>query len=280
MKRRSVLPEKVALAAMSFAAAAIMAGPAMAGIPPDTTDPKAVMKAVDDRPTGDRAVSRMQMTIIDANGAKKVRVVRAWAMDFKEGKKQLIFFESPDDVRNTALLTIDYSDGSKVDDQWLYTPTIKKMTRISSSKKSGSFMGSDLSYSDMTELDIDQYEYQMIKQSVTVGGEDCWLIGAKPTTKKAKDETGYAKSMTWVSKSKLMPLQVKHWVQAGRKLKLIKFSKHKKVDGIWVAHKITAKTVQNKNVLSSTVLSFAGMKFNDPSVKASEFTQRRLEQGL
>ena len=38
----------------------------------------------------------------------------------------------PGDVANTGLLSIDYDDGAKDDDQWLYLPSLKKTTRISS----------------------------------------------------------------------------------------------------------------------------------------------------
>ena len=61
-----------------------------------------------------------------------------------------MIFESPSDVQNTGLLSVDY-DGAKDDDQWLYLPSLHKATRISSGDKSGSFMGTDFTYSDMTQ---------------------------------------------------------------------------------------------------------------------------------
>jgi outer membrane lipoprotein-sorting protein len=247
---------------------------------PTTTDPRAVMEAVDKRPKGDKVTARLQMVIQDPTGSKRVRLVRTRSLDFKGGKRQLLFFEQPADVRNTGLLTIDYDDGNKVDDQWLYLPSLRKSTRISSSDKSGSFMGSDLSFSDMTGQDPVHFDYQLIKQSATVAGEECWLIGAKPKTEKAKEETGYVKSMVWVSKSKLMPMQAKHWVRQGLKIKLMKFDKFAQIDGIWFAHKIMARTLQSGKPLSTTILAFSKVKFNDPRVKTEDFTQRRLEQGL
>ena len=74
-------------------------------------------------------------------------------MEFDKGTRQLMMFESPADVRNTGMLSIDYKDGNKDDDQWLYLPSLNKSTRISSGDKSGSFMGTDLSYADMTRAD-------------------------------------------------------------------------------------------------------------------------------
>ena len=251
---------------------------------PNSTDAAAIMKAVEDRPTGDKVKSRLEMSIIDADGRTRKRSVISRAMDFEGGTKQLMMFESPEDVRNTGLLSVDYEDGNKDDDQWLYLPSLHKSTRISSGDKSGSFMGTDLSFADMTQADPSHYSYKILKASTAVKmngkAEDCWLIESRPKTKKAKEETGYLKSHVWVSKSKLMPLQVKSWVREGKKLKYIQFRKIKKVDNIWTAHRIVARTKKGKKVQSTTILDFTEMKFNQADVVADLFVQSRLKRGL
>lgn len=253
-------------------------------IDPNATDPKAIMKAAEERAEGDKSKSRLVMQIIDKDGRKRERVVQSRSMDFAEGRKQVMLFESPEDVRGTGMLSVDYDSGSKDDDQWLYLPSLKKSTRISSGEKSGSFMGTDLSFSDMTKADPEHYDYKMIKQSVQVKldgqDEECWLIESSPKTAKAKEETGYLKSQVWVSKEKLMPVQVKSWIREGKKLKYIQFKDIKKVDGLWVAHSIVARTKKGKQVESTTVLQFSALSFNNDDVTPELFQQSRLEQGL
>lgn len=249
-------------------------------IAPTETDPAKIMKAVEDRETGDKQISRMQMTITDGAGRSRVRVVQSRSIDFKGGTKQIMFFESPADIRNTAMLSIDYDAGDKDDDQWLYLPSLHKSTRISSSDKSGSFMGSDFTYSDMTQKDPRNYTYKLLKPSAQVSGEDCWLIESRPKTDKEKRETGYVKSMVWISKEKLIPVQVKSWVREGKKIKFMKTSDIRKVNGIWTPHKMAVRTVRGKKVQSTTVLKFLSIKIGDPSVKATDFSQRRLEKGI
>ena len=253
--------------------------PALA-LSPDTTDPVAIAKAVEDLPELDRMTAQMKMLIKDSSGSKRERVVRTSAMNFDDSRKQMILFVSPADVRNTGLLTVDYKASTKTDGQWLYLPALRKSTRIASSAKSGSFMGSDLSFADMTSQVIDDYSHTMIDPNAKVGGEACWKIEAVPKTKKAKDETGYLKSVMWISKEKLAPLQVKHFVRAGKKTKLMKFANYKKLGGLWFAHKIMAQTRQGNKALSTTMLSFQNVKFDDASISDSEFSQRRLERGL
>ena len=257
----------------------VVALPAHA-VPPETTDPVAIAKAMEDTPDLDRMSAQMKMVIKDASGSKRERVVQTTAMNFADSRKQMILFASPADVRNTGLLTVDYKAGTKTDDQWLYLPALRKSTRIASSAKSGSFMGSDLSFADMTSQVIEDYTHTMIDANAKVGSEACWKIEAIPKTKKAKDETGYLKSVLWISKEKLMPLQLKHFIREGKKTKLMKFAKYKKLGSLWFSHKISAQTRQGGKALSTTVLSFQNVKFDDAGITDSEFSQRRLERGL
>ena len=253
-------------------------------LPSDTIDPQAIMDAVDQQPDGDRSVSRLMMKIQDKDGRERVRVVSSKSIKFKEGTKQLMRFESPADIRGTGMLSIDYDDGNQDDDQWLFLPSLHKSTRISSGEKSGSFMGTDLSFSDMTKADPKQYSYKMLKSSVKVKldgqTEECWLIESRPSTAKAKKETGYLKSHVWVSKDKLLPIQIKSWVREGKKLKYIQFKEVKKVDGLWTPHMIIARTKKGKTTESTTILHFTEMAYNQSSVTESLFTQSQLEQGI
>lgn len=266
-------------AAWVLGAGLLLGGPAQA-IPPDTTDARAIMDAVEKRDTGDKVKARLVMTITDKAGRQRQRVLQSRALEFKEGRKQIMVFESPGDVKGTALLTIDYDEGKRDDDQWLYLPSLHKSTRISSGEKSGSFMGSDFSYADMTKADPNDYDYVLKQQSVNVDGEDCWLIESTPKSEKAKKETGYLKSETWISKSKLLPLRAKAWVKEGKKLKYITFGDIKQVDGIWIAHTLTARTRRGDKDESATVLQFSEMTFNNGDVSEALFTERQLEKGL
>ena len=260
--------------------AALLAFPALASaVPPTTQDPRAIVEAMESRDTGSSSTLKLGITIADKAGRDRTRSVQVRTMEFEGGTRQLILFEKPADLRNAGFLSIDYSDGAKADDQWLYLPSLGRTTRIASADKSGSFMGTDLTYADMTRKDPDAYTYKMLQQSVMVDGEDCWLIEATPRTEKEKKETGYAKSHLWVSKDKLLALQVKAWVIEGKRIKYTKLSDLKQVDGVWVAHKVVVRTMRGKELESVSTLVTSDMKLN-AAVKESDFTEQRLERGL
>ena len=243
-------------------------------------DPRKIFKAMEDRDQGDKAVARLSMLLVDNSGRKRQRSLMSWRLKFNGGTKQLMIFESPADVRNTGLLSVDYDDPNKDDDHWLYLPALHRATRISGADRSGSFLGTDLSYADLTKRDVDAYDHKLITDSVKVDGEDCWLVESRPKTDKEKSETGYLKTRFWISKSKLIPLQVKAWVEKGQKLKYIKFTDLKNHDGVWLGHTTTVRTMKKDKVESTTIMKFTQVKFNDQSVNESMFSQRRMEQGL
>ena len=268
----SLADDAPAVATPVPAAPAAKASPAPT-VSADSTDAQAIMKAVEARPRADRTKGQMVLRIKDRTGRTRERSVRSWSIDVAGAQRQLMVFDKPADVSGTSLLSIDYDDASFDDDQWLFLPSLKKTTRISSGDRSGSFMGTDLSYSDMTRADISQYEYKILKQSVTVGNEECWLIESRPKTQKAKDETGYVKVNLWVSKSKLLALQMKAWVREGRKLKYIKFDDFKMLGGQWTTQKISARTVRGRSVQSMTVIQFLDMTADNADVTPALFDQ-------
>jgi len=237
------------------------------------------MRRVYARDVGDKMTARLRMTI-RRSGKERTREMRVWSMADGAARLQTMIFSSPADVRGTGLLSVDHQDGKKGDDQWIYVPSLRKSTRIAGGDRSQSFMGSDFTYSDLTAPFVDDFDYRMLDASAKVNGEDCWLIESKPKNEAAGQETGYDKRYLWVSKSKLLPLQVKAWLKGGRRVKYIKFSKLEQVSGIWFAHRAAAQTRNQSAVESTTTLSFEGVKMNDPSVTKAQFSLRRLEQGL
>ena len=55
---------------------------------------------------------------------------------------------TPRDIEGTALLS--HAKILDADDQWLYLPALKRVKRISSSNKSGPFVGSEFAFEDFT----------------------------------------------------------------------------------------------------------------------------------
>lgn len=243
-------------------------------------DPKAreIMQKVDARDDGDNQTSQMQMILIDKRGNQRIRTIQSYTKDFGEDTYRIMFFQEPADVKNTGFLTYDYDDANKDDDQWLYLPALRKSKRIATSDKSGSFMGSDFSYADMTDRDLQDYDYNLVKE-MQVEGHDVWVIEAIPRNEEIIEETGYEKTLAFVRKDNYVVIRAVNWVDKGNKLKYMEITDLAKIDGIWTPREMQMTTKRGRTTLHKTILRFSDIKFNQ-QLDENVFTVRRLEKGL
>lgn len=236
-----------------------------------------VAQKVDALEDGDNSTATMTMILIDKKGNKRVRSMKKFGKDKGEDTLSIIYFLKPSDVKNTAFLTYDYKDSAKDDDQWLYLPALKKTKRIASTDKSGSFMGSDFSYADMTDRNVQDYNYN-IKKETKVKGHAVWILEVIPKTQKTVDEYGYKKSYMFVRKDNFMVMQAIHFLTDGKK-KFMTVRKMEKIDGIWTGLEIEMKTKKGKKTTHATVLKMSDVKYNQ-NHKESFFSIRQIEKGL
>jgi hypothetical protein len=271
---------KTALSLLSFVAAALWCTIALADDVggPDVLTARQIMQFVDERDDGDHGSQDMEMILIDKRGNRRERTIRALARDVGEDEQSIMFFLAPADVKDTGFLTYDYDDPESDDDQWLYLPALKKTKRIASNDKSGSFMGSDFSYADMTDRDLDLYDYSLM-QETEVNGVKVWQIEAIPNDEKEIDETGYTKSVLFVRQDNFVVVRAVYWLKKGKRLKYLDVKKLEQIDGIWVGTEMHMTTKKDKATLHKTILKAHNVRFNQNHGE-DLFTVRTLERGL
>ena len=240
-------------------------------------DPKArdIMEKVDARDDGDNQTSNMEMILIDKRGNQRVRKIASFSKDKGDDTYRLMFFQRPADVKDTSFLTWDYDDPDRDDDQWLYLPALRKTKRIASSDKSGSFMGSDLTYADMTDRNLADYDF-FYKKEMEVKGIKAWLIESIPRSKKVIKETGYTKSLLIVRQDNYFVIRAVHWVKDGGYLKYFDVKTLEQIDGIWVASEIHVTKKKGKKPVHKTILKLDSVKYKQ-KLDFDVFTVRRME---
>jgi len=236
-----------------------------------------IAQKVDTRDDGDNGSGILEMILIDKHNNERIRSMQKFEKDFGVDTYSVIFFLAPNDVKDTAFLTFDYAASGKDDDQWLYLPALRQTKRIVSSDKSGSFMGSDFSYADMTSRALDDYSYKIVKEGV-VRGKKVWIMETKPKTQATIDETGYTKSYMFVRQDNFVVVRAIHFLTDGKR-KYMDVKSLEQIEGIWVATEIEMKTKKDKATLHTTILKFTDVKFG-LDLKDSFFTVRRIEKGL
>jgi len=261
---------------LAWIAAAVLASAAPAAAQ-ESLSARAIMERVDARDDGDHSSQDIEMILIDKRDNQRVRKLRAYGRDVGEDDQSIMFFLSPADVEDTGFLTYDYDDPERDDDQWLYLPALSRTKRIASADKSGSFMGSDFSYADMTERPLDHYRYTLMKET-EVDGHPTWQIETVPTSEREQDETGYEKSIVFVRKDNFVVVRSVHWVKKGARLKYFDVKKLEQIDGIWVATEMLMSTRKGDETLHKTLLFARNVRFGQPQGD-DLFTVRQLEKG-
>ncbi|MEM0946320.1 MAG: outer membrane lipoprotein-sorting protein [Pseudomonadota bacterium] len=223
-----------------------------------------------DRGFGD-SVSTMTMILRTASGQEARRSMRQTVLEVpneKVGDKSVNIFDAPEDVAGTALLS--HAKITKADDQWLYLPALKRVKRISSSNKSGPFLGSEFAFEDFTGQELGKFTYKFLK-SEGCGSLTCDVIQRIPTYK----NSGYAQQIVWIDQRDFQFRRVQFYDRGNALMKTLVFTDYKKYQGkFW---RPLTLTMQNHQTGKSTVLRFSDYKFGN-GLRDSDFVQGRLSR--
>lgn len=214
------------------------------------------------------AKSDMNMILVNANGQERERLMTMLVLEKEGGDMSLMTFLSPSDVKGTKFL--NYEHINKDDDQWLYLPALKRVKRIASENKSGSFMGSEFSYEDLSSFDVDKYIYEGEAKLVMLNGKKAYLSERRPVM----DNSGYSKQVSWTDTETFLILKVEYYDRKHELLKTAFFENYKKISGVWRVGKMTMKNHQNDK---KTILIWKNETVKN-GLKEKDFHQRVLSE--
>ncbi|UCN01179.1 outer membrane lipoprotein-sorting protein [Sulfurimonas sp. SWIR-19] len=183
--------------------------------------------------------STMKMTLINANNQKRERHMKMIILEKASGNKSLMTFLSPADVKGTKFL--NYEHINKDDDQWLYLPALKRVKRIASKNKSGSFMGSEFSYEDLSSFSAKKYTFTGQAKEEILNGKKYYVGKRVPVSK----NSGYTKQISWVNAKTFLIKKVDYYDRKHELLKTAYFDDYKKIKGVWRVRKMTMTNHQN-----------------------------------
>lgn len=220
------------------------------------SDPKGdeIMKKNDSLKKANDSYSLTTMILINSQGDKKVRQLKMYSKEATDGTNSFIEFVEPADVKGTRFLTIGHKKGD--DEQRLYLPALGKVRRISSSKKGGSFMGSDLNYFDMEDHDLTDFKYQYLRDG-NYSTMDCFVVEMIPL----QDNAPYSKQIAWINKANYYVYKVECYEKNNQKdpMKTIVFLEVTNYQGVLLPQKMVVDHHFNKH---KTLLSMTEQKVN------------------
>ncbi|MDA3905021.1 MAG: outer membrane lipoprotein-sorting protein [Bacteroidales bacterium] len=236
-----------------------------------TLDGRQIIEKLYNRPTPLNQTSTLTMTLINKSGETRVRTIKQNTKDFGEVEKNIMFFITPADVKNTSFMNWTYSDDTKSDDQWIYLPALKKTKRISSESKSDYFMGSDFTYDDLGDRKIEDDTHKLLGKE-TVDGKECYIVESV-----SKDlDYMYSKTVTWVVKDHFIELKKEFYDEDGEKLKVQQIKEYGDFDGIYIKILEEMVNVQD-NHRTSLFFENINTSVNLPN---DLFTERMMMRGI
>ena len=229
---------------------------------------------LDNRDLGFKDVrSKMQMTLKNDYGQENKREMRIDILEVpkrSKGDKSMIIFDSPRDVKGTALLS--FAKILEADDQWLYLPSLKRVKRISSKNKSGPFVGSEFAYEDITANEIDKYEWKFLSvEKCQIMDQECFKLETTPKY----EHSGYTKRIVWIDAEEFRVDKIDFYDRKNELLKTQTYHDYKEyLDKFWRAD---LWKMQNHQTGKSTDIAFEYYNFKTGLTDA-DFNQARLKR--
>ncbi len=208
----------------------------------------------------------LAMILKNKQGEKSVRKIKSKTLEVKgDGDKSLLLFQTPRDVKDTTFLTHSHKTR---DDQWLYLPALKRVKRISSSSKGGSFMGSEFSYEDMSSPELEKYTYKYIRDD-KYKGRPVFVIERLPKDKRSL----YSKNLMWIDQKQYIPWKIQYYNRRGTHLKTLIYRKYKRyLKKFWRPGEMY---MANLRTGKTTILAWKNYKFRT-IIRKNDFNPRSL----
>ncbi len=181
--------------------------------------------------------------------------------------KAVLRFVAPAEVKGVALLIVNHPERSS--DQWMWTPALQRERRIALQDRSTRFFGTDFSFEDLEERDINQYDYRLVGND-TIDGVVCWRLESKPRQGKVSQ---YTKADIWIRKDTYAVVRIDSWIKNDVARRLV-YGDFEQVQGIWTARHLEMTDLRRK---SRTVLRLDKLQYN-VTLEENNFTLQALRR--
>jgi len=224
-----------------------------------------IAKMVDNRSSPSSLISYVKMKLENSKG--KIREHTMISKSIDRNKKQIIWFLEPKDDRGIAFLKIEH-DG-KDDEMRMWLPAFKKIRRISAKKKGDSFMGSDLSYEDLSNRGLESSEYRRLEDE-TISGINCYVIESIPKT---NVQSSYLRHISWIDKNKFTLVKEHSFDKNGILEKKKEFN-YIKIEDYYIIEEVFVSNILKQH---TTMILFSDIKV-DSELSTNFFHEKNLKR--
>ena len=231
---------------------------------------ESIVRSSRNRIQADTISTRSRMVIQARDGSTSERLIDNYSKDGPNGSRTVIVFQQPQNVAGTRFLTME--NVSSADDRWIFLPSLGRVRRIAASEGSGSFMGTDFSYDDIssTSRSVDLDTHSLLREE-SYNGTVCHVIQSVP-----KDSTfQYSRMVQWITKDSLIIMKIELFDRRNTHVKTVEMSGIQNIQG---RQTVTVTKMTTIAAGTSTTLTNEIIRYDDP-IPEAVFTTSFLETG-
>ncbi|NOZ75835.1 MAG: outer membrane lipoprotein-sorting protein [FCB group bacterium] len=215
------------------------------------------MRRVMENPHPESTISNLVLTMKQVKNRRvktKIRELTRYHKTYTGGpfrSKTMLRFIRPVVARGIGLLTWNYTDGHS--EQWLFLPKLRAAKQITVSDQSKSLLGTEFTYEDLKETDLDSsgLTYEGIAVLDTIA---CHLIDQQ-----LPSSSQYAHRQVWIDQKRWLIKKVKYFDRKNRPVKILDIPLHIRKDRFWFAQKMIMRNLKSGN---ESILEVKDIQYN------------------
>ena len=224
-----------------------------------------IAQMLDQKPAPKDLINNARMILTNSKG--KSRSSEMVSKSLNKNEKQMIWFLEPKDDRGVSFLKIEHENGS--DEMRMWLPAFKRVRRISAKKKGDYFMGSDLTFEDLSNRDLKHNTYKRLNDDV-IDNVECYILEAVP---KKEAQSSYSRHISWIDKKTLNLLKENSFDNRGELQKEKRFE-YELIKSFYVLKRVIVNNIIKQH---STEITFTDIKV-DAGLKNDLFHEKNLKR--
>ncbi|TDX51434.1 outer membrane lipoprotein-sorting protein [Orenia marismortui] len=215
---------------------------------------------------GEDGKATVEMTIVDAQGRKRVRRLTMLRKDIEDNgqQKYYAYFKEPADVRKMVFM-VDKRPSTE-DNRWLYLPALDLVRRVSAADKRSSFVGSHFTYEDISGRNLTDDKHILLGEE---NGK--YILKLIP---KDKNNVEFAYYKMWINKDNFIPVRSEYYNQQEELYRVITAEKVENIEGYPTIMTMKAEDLKTG---AYTINRFSNIQYN-LGISENIFTERYLRR--
>ncbi len=257
----------------ALVAALACTGALAQGPPVDGADAgRELMRRVQEMAAAQDEIVELTMSLVDSAGATRQRATTVYLKRRENGRMARVTrFHTPPEMAGAGVLALENAD--RDDDWWIYLPAYHTTRRIAAANRGDTYMGTDFSYEDLTDLRLDEYEFSLSGRA-DVEGTDCQVLEARPIASGLQAQSLYSRRVYYVDPERLICPRAEFYGRDGRPLKEARNSQPVTVGERW---RWDRTELRNLRTGHATVIVVKARRWDEP-IPERIFTERALRR--